>query len=50
MKYTHQDKRKRNQRLYDYRQSHPDWSLKAIAKVFHISTARVSQILKAREG
>ena len=36
----------RNKRLIEYRIKHPDMTVRAIAKIFHITHARVVQITK----
>jgi len=49
-KYTIKEKRDRNERLRLYKERHPDMTLRAIGKVFHISHVRVLEILrKAKE-
>lgn len=47
--YTLKDKRDRNERLYRFRVKHPDMTLRAIGKVFHISHVRVLEILRKKE-
>jgi len=43
--YSMKDKRERNLRLVAYYEAHPDMTIRAIGKVFHISHVRVAQIL-----
>ena len=42
--------RKRNENIIRYKQEHPGASQRAIAKVFKISQARISKILKEGDG
>ena len=46
--YSMKDKRERNSRLVAYYVAHPDMTIRAIGKVFHISHARVAQIVGMR--
>jgi len=46
MLYKLKDKRERNERLVKYHQQHPDMTLRALAGLYRISTARIHQILK----
>lgn len=48
MKYPNK-KRERDKALKEYKDQHPDLSLKEIGVVFGITKGRVSQILKRKE-
>jgi len=47
-KYTLKEKKDRNERLSLFREKHPDMTLRAIGKIFHISHVRVMEILRAK--
>jgi len=40
------EKADRNKRLYAYHQKRPDWSIAAVARVFHMSRARAWLIIQ----
>ena len=46
MGYKISDKNERNKRLVEFVKQHPTYAYRAIGKIFHISGARVCQILK----
>lgn len=48
-KFKHAQKAERNKRLVEFHFKNPTWTLEAIGKLFKISTARVSEILKIQE-
>ena len=45
MKYKLKAKQKRNEKLYRFWVEHPDWTLKSIGAVYHISATRVCVII-----
>jgi len=46
MGYKLKDKKERNKRLYEFWLSHPDFTYKAIANIFHMTTPRVWIIIQ----
>jgi DNA-directed RNA polymerase specialized sigma subunit len=42
-------KKERNKRLIAYRTAHPEMTVRAIGRIFHISHARVVQITKSKK-
>ena len=44
------DKNERNKRLVEFAKQHPTYTIRALAKIFRISGARVHQILKMMEA
>lgn len=50
MSYKYAEKRDRNERLRRYHAAHPDMTMRALAGVFKISSARVCVILNKGRG
>ena len=50
MSYKLRDKRKRNERLYQFWREHRDWTYISIGAVFHISGVRAWQIIKEEKA
>lgn len=48
MTYKLAQKRKRNRRIIEYAENHPDMTQESIARIFRISQARVSRILNGK--
>ena len=46
--YSMRQKQDRNRRLIEYRRAHPEMTVKAIGKIFHISYVRVIQLTSPR--